>query len=377
MTVFSSKALNRVYLHGAIQTFAETGGGVFLFVFLLVAGVSVPLVLCTIAAINILRFVLRPGVLPMARWLGMRNTLIIGTLLESSSYWLVPWVDGPGWMLFLLIIMSAIGSVIYWTCYHAFVAAVGDDDSRGQQVGVIEALAALVGVVAPAVMSLLLIYSGPKYAFAIVALIQMAAALPLLSTPNLPVETEDSGDRKIRRFGAWLFFAEGWEVAFTHFLWQIALFVTLSENIAEYGGTMVLAGLFSALMSLAIGRAIDLGHGRKSALIAYGAAAGAALIKTVATDQPWLAVAATALAAVVAAIQAPAIMARLYSLAQESGCPLRFNMATEGGWDLGCAGGCLLAAALLWWGASMAMILPLALLGLGAIAAMLAFSYSK
>ena len=143
MTILSNKALNRVYLHGAIQTFAETGGGVFLFVFLLVAGVSVPLVLCTIAAINILRFVLRRWVLPMTRRWGLRNVLIVGTLLESSSYWLVPWVEGPGAMLVLLVIMSSIGSVIYWTCYHAFVAAIGDDDSRGQQVGsMIEALAA-------------------------------------------------------------------------------------------------------------------------------------------------------------------------------------------------------------------------------------------
>ncbi|MEM8919158.1 MAG: MFS transporter [Pseudomonadota bacterium] len=377
MTVFSSKALNRVYLHGAIQTFAETGGGVFLFVFLLVAGVSVPLILCTIATINILRFVLRRGVLPMTRRWGLRNTLIVGTLLESSSYWLVPWVEGPGTMLVLLVIMSSVGSVIYWTCYHAFVAAIGDDDSRGKQVGVIEALAALVGVIAPAVMSLLLIYSGPKFAFAFVALIQMAAAIPLISTPNLAVEMEDNSDRKIRRFGGWLFFAEGWEVAFTYFLWQIALFVTLSENIAEYGGTMVLAGLFGALMSLAIGRAIDLGHGRKSALIAYGAASGVALLKAAAMDQPWLAVAATAIAAVVAAIQAPVIMARLYSLAQESGCPLRFNMATEGGWDLGSAAGCLIAAGMIWWGVSLSLILPLALLGLGAVAWMLAVSYER
>jgi len=70
-------------------------------------------------------------------------------------------------------------------------------------------------------------------------------------------------------------------------------------------------------------------------------------------------------------------MARLYNLAQESGCPLRFNMSTEGGWDLGSAAGCLIAAGLVWWGASLSMILPLALLGLGAVAWMLAISYEK
>jgi hypothetical protein len=33
-------------------------------------------------------------------------------------------------------------------------------------------------------------------------------------------------------------------------------------------------------------------------------------------------------------------------MAKRSPCPLRFHIATEGGWDLGCGMGCLLAAAL-------------------------------
>ena len=47
-------------------------------------------------------------------------------------------------------------------------------------------------------------------------------------------------------------------------------------------------------------------------------------------------------------------MARLYNMAQDSGCTLRFNMATEGGWDLGSVTASLLAAALITSGVSPA-----------------------
>ena len=42
----------------------------------------------------------------------------------------------------------------------------------------------------------------------------------------------------------------------------------------------------------------------------------------------------------------PVMMTPVYNLAKASPCPLRFHMATEGGWDVGCGAGCLAAAGL-------------------------------
>ena len=70
------------------------------------------------------------------------------------------------------------------------------------------------------------------------------------------------------------------------------------------------------------------------------------------------------------------MMTRVYNLAKESPCPLRFHMATEAGWDLGATGGCLAAAALLWNGASFATPLLLAAPAAVVAAIMLASSYA-
>jgi hypothetical protein len=109
---------------------------------------------------------------------------------------------------------------------------------------------------------------------------------------------------------------------------------------------MALAGLVGAGVSLAAGRLIDLGHGRTSVFVAYAGLTLVVGLKAASLHSPALAVAANALATVAGMLLEPVMMAPVYNLANASPCPLRFHMATEGGWDIGCASGCLTAAAL-------------------------------
>jgi predicted MFS family arabinose efflux permease len=376
MQLFKNSAINRVYLHSAIQALAETGGGVFVFVFLLKAGVPLPLVLCSVAAITLMRYILRRFVLPLARKIGLRRALILGTLLESSTYLLLPWVKGVGIMLALMIVIGAMASCIYWTCYHAYVAGSGDEDARGGQVGAIEALNAVIGAIAPGVFALLLIGSAPFIAFGIAAALQMLSAVPLMRAPDVEVPHETDEGSDLRRFGAQLYFADGLAVSGTHFGWNLALFLTLGERFSTYGGVLVIAGLAGACMSLTVGRLVDLGHGQRSVWIAYALAIAATIAKAFSFDLPSAAIGAAAFGAIAAAVQIPVMMTRLYALAKQSSCPLRFHIATEGGWDLGSATGCLLAAFLIWQGVAPDTTILIAVVGLGAAGWMLQSSYA-
>jgi MFS transporter, DHA1 family, inner membrane transport protein len=375
MTSTITNAANRVYLHSAIQAFAETGGGVFFLALLLKAGLSPPMALCALATILIGRYALRAGVLPLARRIGLRRTLITGTILESSTYWLTPHVDGFGPVLYAVIGLGALGSVIYWTSYHAYVAATGKTEGRGQQVGIIEAVNAVVAIVAPAAVGLMIVNSGPIWAYAVVGLVQIAATIPLMKAPEVDIPHEAEAGRATRRFGMLLYGLDGATVAFKHFLWLIALFLSLGQGFGAYGWAMALAGLAGAAMSLAIGKLIDLGHGSTSVIFVCGLAMVAAVAKAFSFDISWAAIAAAAFGAVAASVQIPVMMARVYTLAKESGCPLRFHMATEAGWDLGCAAGCLLAAGLMAAGVSPGLPILLAIIPQLIIAALLRRSY--
>lgn len=377
MTFFTNGAINRVLAHSAVQSLAQGMGGVFVFVYMLKAGVPVPGVLCALAAMVAGRFVLRPMVLPLARRFGVRTTLILGTLGEAAIFPILPTVHGVGWPLAAAILVGSVGSVLYWTSYHAYFAATGDAEQRGSQIGVREAVNAITGVVGPLIGGWALATLGPLAAFLAAAAAQAAAAAPLLSVPNLAVPHLAPGGVRAALRASLLMATDGWLSAGFFYTWQVALFVTLGESFAAYGGAMALAGVAGAVCGLGLGRLIDLGHHGRSVLIAYAIAAGVILLRALALDAAWLALLANALGALVLATQAPAMMTYVYNEAKASPCTLRFHIATEAGWDLGCGAGCLAGAGLVWAGWSLSAAILLALLGAAAGCAGLLLSYRR
>jgi hypothetical protein len=76
-----------------------------------------------------------------------------------------------------------------------------------------------------------------------------------------------------------------------------------------------------------------------------------------------MAVAANALGTLVGCLYMPTLMTAVYNQAKRSPCALRFHVATEGGWDVGCAAGSLAAALLSWLGAPLPLGILLSLFG--------------
>jgi hypothetical protein len=70
-------------------------------------------------------------------------------------------------------------------------------------------------------------------------------------------------------------------------------------------------------------------------------------------------------------------MTPVYNLGKASPCALRFMIAAEGGWDVGCVFGCLAAAALISDGVPLSAVIPLAVLGLVAQVLLLGRYYSR
>ena len=339
------------------------------------AGISAPLVFCAIAAMNVGRFALRPLVLPLARRFGVKPLLIAGTALEALVYVLLPNLHGPGGWLLLVIAVGSVGGVFYWTSYHAYYAAFGDGGARGAEIGARQAIMGIVNVAAPAIGGLALARAGPTIAFGLAALMQATALAPLLGVPSLSVAPEPRVGHGDYLWGALLQSTDGWMDAGFFYVWQVALFVRLGERFASYGGAMAIAGLLGAAASLTVGRLIDLGHGRAGTLLAYGLTGGSIVLQAASVGRPGWAVIANAFSAFAIALYAPGMMTRVYALGKASPCPLRFHIATEGGWDIGSGLGCLICAALIAGGASLSAAILTALLGASAAAAMLARDY--
>ncbi len=367
MAFFRNSTVNLLNLHYGIHQIAQAGGAAFVTVFLLKAGVPAVAVLLTVAMVLAGRFAIRPIVIPLAVKFGIRNLVILGTVLSALPYPILAEVHGIGFALLAFIVVGALGDAIYWTCYHAYFAALGDAEHRGHQLGAREALAAIVGIVSPIASGWLLITFGPQVAFGAACAIGLLAAVPLLFSPNIVVARHVPGAYKAARFGMALFVADGWICAGYITAWQITLFVSLGQSFLAYGGALAIAALAGAVAGLFLGRYIDGGGGRRAAWLMFATFTFIIALRSLALGHAALAITANALGALGGCIYVPTMMTAVYNEAKRSPCVLRFHMACEGAWDIGGALGMLAAAGLVALGAPISAGVALAFCGLVAI----------
>jgi hypothetical protein len=365
MGYFSSRAFNLVYGHAALQAFASYGGEAFAFVYLLRAGIPAPVVLLAIAAMFGSRMVFRMLVLPLVRRVGLRRALVVAILAEAATYPVLSQITGTGPLLLIYLAIWAFSSSLYWTTYHAYVALIGDNAARGKQSSAVELIGMVMGICAPAVTGILLTVFDPLVAFGTVGLAMALSAVPVLMGPDPRVAAQADIPAETRREARVILFADGLRAGSFHFTWLIALFLTLGSSFAAFGGAMALTGLAGALAALFLGRAIDLGKGLGAVRIGFAVLTVAAVARMLGWPVPALAVAANVAAALAWPLYATAFNARVYTLAQQSPCPLRFHIIAEGGWDMGTFLACLAAAALLQVGFDYSLPLAIGVLACG------------
>src|SRR5262245_18671020 len=193
MGYFRNNIVNLLNLHYGLHSLALSGSGAFFAVFLLKSGVPAPAVLASLAFVLLGRLLVRPSVLVLAKRLGLKPLLIVGTIATGLQYPLLAEVQGIGAALFVLCAVSAVADTFYWTTYHAYFASLGDAEHRGHQVGAREAIAAVVGIVGPLATGWALTTLGPRVAFDATAVVLVLAALPIFWTPQVWVAPQDAG----------------------------------------------------------------------------------------------------------------------------------------------------------------------------------------
>ena len=194
-------------------------------------------------------------------------------------------------------------------------------------------------------------------------LVVVLAALPFIWTPGVIVRQTAPGAVRAAIPGVLLFAADGWIPAGYAFVWQITLFLTLGESFSAFAGAMALSAVVGAVGGMVLGRLVDTGRGVRAVSIALASLLVTTLLRAASYDDAPLAVIANACGALVACLYIPPLCTAVYNQARRSPCTLRFQVAAEGGWDLGGASGLLTAAALLAGGVPLGACVLLSLPG--------------
>ena len=371
-------AIHRLVAHTMLHQLAWGVSGVFIVVFLLRSGVPPAGIFLAVTAIFALRFALRPLVLLVVPTIGPRRTLILGTLLVSLQYPALALVHGIGPALPLFCFVTALGDVFYWTCYHAFYAAAGDAERLGSQVGQRSLLGAASAALGPVLGGFMLTAFGPWAAFGTAAAIEIAATLPLLDVAAPRFErVAPRGAYAAARKGILLFCTDGWIVCCSAYAWDMVAFRTLGARFDAFGGMLAAAAIAGALGGAIFGRLIDTRHARRAAWFSVAVCAFCLVMKSVSGFNPVLVVGAATLSNMLTGIYVPSLMAAVYNQAKSAPCPLRLQVAAEGGWDVGAASGCLVAAAACMLDAPLQAVILLALPGVAMQGYLLSGIYAR
>src|SRR5262249_5735098 len=284
MAYLKNSAVNLLNVHFALFALGMNGAGVFFVVFLLKAGVPMPLVFASIALTVMVRFLARPLVLMIAPRTGLKRLVAVGTTICGLQYLWLAEVHGVDLNLLAFCLTAAIGDTFYWTSYHAYFASLGDLEHRGHQIGAREALGALAAILGPLLGGWALITFGPLVAFGAATVVHVLAAIPLLGTPDVSVARSVRGVFRTALPSVMLFAADAWLCVGYVFVWQIALFLSLGESFSAFGVALALAALVGAISGLILGKHIDAGRGGRAVWLTFASVVTVTLFRVFSTD---------------------------------------------------------------------------------------------
>jgi MFS transporter, DHA1 family, inner membrane transport protein len=375
MKFFGNRSINFIYAHSALHGLSEQIGGIFVFVFLLKAGIAPHFVLLSFAAIVLCRLVFRQIAVPFAIRFGLRQAFIFGVVVGALAYVPLGFVHGLSPMLAVFLLIHALGDAFYWSCYHATSAKLGNKESRGAQVSAVQLIYASSSIIGPLIGSSTQVYLGSVFAFTLAGCVRLLSAIPLLAVMNTTEIPMGIIDTQSKRFAWRAYFFDGVGTAGNNLSWIIALFITLGQNFQTYGLALSGAGILGAVMGLGVGRLVDLGHHRWSLAVGMFGIVVFVLAAALGYHEPFAAIVALALSAIAGPLYASAFNARVYNVAQKSGDALRFHVVGEGGWDVGCALGCCAAAFMVWRGFDYGWPIAIGLIGIAGVSTVLHRSY--
>ena len=356
-------------LHFSLFQLAAALAGGFVGAFLLKLGFSLPAALMAYAGLLLLRFGLRFAALGITRRIGFRGALAGGVALGALQFLPLLRADTPFWFAVWVLIVAAAES-LYWPVYHAAMAVTGEASRRGRELGLRTAISAVIGVFGPLAGGLLLAHAGPAADFAIAGALALLSIPPFLrmgALPAGPVPGLRDSMRGIDRLGLAAFAADGWIASGLVLAWPMVLFAALGARFEAFGLANAAAGLTGAAAGMLCGRAIDRGQRERYLAGVCLALCLGFLLRAGASWSPLSAALANATGAAIMGLYGPVLMSVVYDRARQSGAAYRFHFATEAGWDMGAAAGCLAAAAVAWLAMAPSLAVLPGMLGVAAL----------
>ena len=366
MGYLKNKQINLLNLHTGLYRFANSIFYIFGTVYFLKQGIPLHIALLIWSFTFIIRMTIRPFALILQETIGLKKSVILGTLFFPGVFIFLSQINGINIWFFLFPIYFAIADSLYWLPYHAYYAAMGDLEHRGKHIGTREALITVLTSIAPVLNGFLIKNIGFWLVYIIAPIVMISAILPLLFANDCsPGEkmTYKKAFKKIDRKGFWLLLGDSIAYNANQFLWPIVLFL-LFGNFVILGGLMSLEMFLVAILFLLLGHFIDNGKGIKIVWSAFILFIIVVLGRSFYVNDIKSILIFEVIAALMLCTYSSSLNTAFYNLAKKSHNTLWFHYFAEFGWDIGAFISLTLASLWVYLGFELRYIMPLSLVGI-------------
>jgi MFS family permease len=178
------KELKELYLSLLLRSFAISMISIFVPVYLLIEGFSLPDVLIFYIILNIATIILSPLTAILTSKIGVKHTLFISAPITILYFGLLHFLTEFNIPLYALAITGALAVALYWIPIHSDFARSGDKKHRGSQSATFILIPRMADIVAPLAGAIIVETYSFSILFAIISLITIGAMIPPLRSSD-------------------------------------------------------------------------------------------------------------------------------------------------------------------------------------------------
>ncbi|MDD5566882.1 MAG: MFS transporter [Patescibacteria group bacterium] len=209
-------------------------------------------------------FLVQPGARLMSKF-GLKLSMMLSVPFLALFYLALYFVDvGNAWsFLIMSIIAATVWRMLYWVPYHTEFAEFTDRANRGKQIGFLESITALIGVLAPVLSGFIIAKFGYQSLIVMVIILVVVSMFPLIFTRSVKENYSYGYFETFRRLFTkhrrllYAYGAEGAENAIGLVIWPLFIYEVLKGNYLDIGAISALIIFATIVLRLLTGKYTD------------------------------------------------------------------------------------------------------------------------
>jgi len=259
---FHNRELNELYISIAIKSFALSLVGIFIPIYLVQAGYSLPTVFLFFTVLALVHALSSFHSAKLAAKFGFKHNILFSIPFLIAALGGLYILDFSPWIFYIIAVLFGVSNSLFWIGYHVDFAKFSDKKNRGKEAGITRAATFLFHAAGPVIGGVILTFVGFKILFIASAGLLFLSATPLFYSKDIHIPAKISLKgvfriAKIRDVMAFVGF--GFDRAVGYTAWPLFIFFfILGENYTSLGAVASVTLIFSTFFVIIIGKFSDI-----------------------------------------------------------------------------------------------------------------------